>query len=222
MTEDANTDLEKVRRLAYLEDDQREENRKKVDEILEQATYTLRLSCAGFREDHPSPLLFTFDFSGAEPSWTAELRNFGFNFSSSEGEFSFYLNHYGKEEGKLIFEGEHFEQGKLRGEISKLACIQEGKSYDYQIRLSLGDQTYTGCGAAQDPFFISRRQGKLSSLLEHLQYDYQGKFFPEKAQYSDLAHSGNLFSFYLTQDSSEDTEYVIIGKEAEGWKTYRS
>lgn len=225
VSEEINADLTELRTLAYAEDN-REEHSKQLDEIFKKSSFTMEISCAKFTDKEPSPLEFTFEMSNATPLWKGKISADNLEIRTPEEQIYLQVYSYAKEGEKLIFEGDHFEYGKFRGEIIKASCShgEEKKSYRYQVELHLGEKVYEWCADHSDPFFISWRQGKLKNLLKKIHYTYTGKLDPKQAKYSNPQMQWNLFETYIIQgqEGLEEGEYLILGKTPQGWETYRS
>lgn len=227
-----NYDLDEVRNLMYLEEEdpvKQEEKEKKLDKIFSESDLLVEVHCAEFNEKYPSPLEFTFNLFGEEPFWDAELRVDSLSYTLPNNDThqfdtdSTYIWSWGTSGKNLIFSGEKYNFGEIVGELSKEACVDGGigNTHEYKARVTFWEGTFEGCADKVDNFLVSGRQGKLENLLKKINYKkYTWKMNPKTASYQGIQTQGDLVEIFLTQEGSEETEYLVLGKTDDGRTTY--
>ena len=225
-------DLDELRNLAYSEEEdsaKQEELDKKLDKIFDENDQLVEVHCAEFNEKYPSPLEFTFNLFGEEPFWDAELRLDSLSYTLPNNEThefdmdNAYIWHWGTSGRNLIFSGEKYNFGEIVGELSKEACVDGGigDTHEYKARVAFWEGTFEGCADKVDNFLVSGRQGKLENLLKKINYkEYTWKMNPKTASYRGIQTQGELVEIFLTQEGSEETEYLVLGKTDNGRTTY--
>lgn len=225
-------DLDELRNLAYSEEEdsaKQEELDKKLDKIFDENDQLVEVHCAEFNEKYPSPLEFTFNLFGEEPFWDAELRLDFLSYTLPNNEThefdmdNAYIWHWGTSGGNLIFSGEKYNFGEIVGELSKEACVDGGigNTHEYKARVTFWEWTFEGCADKVDNFLVPGRQGKLENLLKKINYkEYTWKMNPKTASYRGIQTQGDLVEIFLTQEGSEETEYLVLGKTDDGRTTY--
>ena len=225
-------DLDELRNLAYSEEEdsaKQEELDKKLDKIFDENDQLVEVHCAEFNEKYPSPLEFTFNLFGEEPFWDAELRLDSLSYTLPNNEThefdmdNAYIWHWGTSGGNLIFSGEKYNFGEIVGELSKEACVDGGigNTHEYKARVTFWEWTFEGCADKVDNFLVPGRQGKLENLLKKINYkEYTWKMNPKTASYRGIQTQGDLVEIFLTQEGSEETEYLVLGKTDDGRTTY--
>lgn len=225
-------DLDELRNLAYSEEEdsaKQEELDKKLDKIFDENDQLVEVHCAEFNEKYPSPLEFTFNLFGEEPFWDAELRLDSLSYTLPNNEThefdmdNAYIWSWGTSGGNLIFSGEKYNFGEIVGELSKEACVDGGigNTHEYKARVTFWEGTFEGCADKVDNFLVSGRQGKLENLLKKINYkEYTWKMNPKTASYRGIQTQGDLVEIFLTQEGSEETEYLVLGKTDNGRTTY--
>jgi len=225
-------DLDELRNLAYSEEEdsaKQEELDKKLDKIFDENDQLVEVHCAEFNEKYPSPLEFTFNLFGEEPFWDAELRLDSLSYTLPNNEThefdmdNAYIWHWGTSGRNLIFSGEKYNFGEIVGELTKEACVDGGigNTHEYKARVTFWEGTFEGCADKVDNFLVSGRQGKLENLLKKINYkEYTWKMNPKTASYQGIQTQGDLVGIFLTQEGSEETEYLVLGKTDNGRTTY--
>lgn len=225
-------DLDELRNLAYSEEEdsaKQEELDKKLDKIFDENDQLVEVHCAEFNEKYPSPLEFTFNLFGEEPFWDAELRVDSLNYTLPNNDTyqfdtdSTYIWSWGTSGRNLIFSGEKYNFGEIVGELSKEACVDGGigNTHEYKARVTFWEGTFEGCADKVDNFLVPGRQGKLENLLKKINYkEYTWKMNPKTASYRGIQTQGDLVEIFLTEEGSEETEYLVLGKTDNGRTTY--
>lgn len=225
-------DLDELRNLAYSEEEdsaKQEELDKKLDKIFDENDQLVEVHCAEFNEKYPSPLEFTFNLFGEEPFWDAELRVDSLSYTLPNNQThqfdtdKAYIWYWGTSGRNLIFSGEKYNFGEIVGELSKEACVDGGigNTHEYKARVTFWEGTFEGCADKVDNFLVSGRQGKLENLLKKINYkEYTWKMNPKTASYRGIQTQGDLVEIFLTEEGSEETEYLVLGKTDNGRTTY--
>ena len=225
-------DLDELRNLAYSEEEdsaKQEELDKKLDKIFDENDQLVEVHCAEFNEKYPSPLEFTFNLFGEEPFWDAELRVDSLSYTLPNNDThqfdtdSTYIWSWGTSGRNLIFSGEKYHFGEIVGELRKEACVDGGigNTHEYKARVTFWEGTFEGCADKVDNFLVPGRQGKLENLLKKINYkEYTWKMNPKTASYRGIQTQGDLVEIFLTQEGSEETEYLVLGKTDDGRTTY--